>query len=82
MDALFQSREEIERTLVRLHCVPTDNRKALLAFGFQPVYPQQMKSYESRLWVRSINSGYGSSLSNGRKLLIQPAYLEEQKLRR
>jgi hypothetical protein len=78
MDALFHSREEIERALARLHCVPTDNRKVLLALGFQPMYLQLMKGYESRLWVRSIDSAYGSLLSNGRKLLVQPAYLEEK----
>ena len=82
MDALLHSREEIESALVRLHCVPTDNREALLALGFQPMYPQASKGHESRLWSRSIESGCGSSLSNGRSLVMQRAYLEEKKARR
>jgi hypothetical protein len=82
MDALFHSREEIERALVRLHCVPTDNREALLALGFEPMYPQVKKGYESHLWMRSIDSGRGSSLSNIRKLVVQRAFLEEKKIRR
>jgi hypothetical protein len=82
MDALFHSREEIERALARLHRLPTDNREAPLALGFHPLYPQLTKGYESRLWARSIDSAYGSSLSNGRKLLIQLDYFEEKKLRR
>ena len=82
MDALFHSREEIESALLRLHCVPTDNREALLALGFAPMYPKATKGYESRLWVRSIDSGYDSSLGNGRKLVLQRAFLEEKKTRR
>jgi len=82
MDALFHSREEIERALLRLHCVPSDNREALLALGFEPMYPHVTKGYKSRLWARAIDSGYGSSLSNGRKLVIQRAFLVEKKIRR
>jgi hypothetical protein len=82
MDTPFHSREQIETALVRLHCVPTDNRQALLALGFQPIYPQVTKGYTSRLWGRSIDSGYGSSLSNGRKLVIRRAFLAEEKTRR
>jgi len=82
MDALFHSREEIERALLRLHCVPTDNRDALLALGFEPMCPQITTGYKSRLWVRSIDSGYGSAQSNGRKLVLQRAFLVETKIRR
>jgi len=82
MDALFHRREDIERALVRLHCVPTDNREALLALGFEPMYPEATKGYESHLWVRSIDSGHGSSLRNGRKLVLQRAFLKETKARR
>ncbi len=82
MDALFHTREDIESALVRLHCVPTDNREALLALGFQPMYPNVARGHKSRLWVRSIDSSCGSSLRNGRKLAIQRAFLEENKTRR
>jgi hypothetical protein len=81
MDALFHSREDIERALVRLYCVPTDNRDALLALGFQPMYPQATTGYERHLWVRSIDSGHGSSLRNGRKFVLQRAFLEEANAR-
>jgi len=82
MDALFHSREDIENALVRLHCVPTDNREALLALGFVPMYPQIAKGYKSRLWVRSIDPGCNSSLHNGRKLILQRAFLAEKTTRR
>lgn len=76
MDAVFHSREEIERALLRLHCVPTDNRDALLALGFERMYPQAASGYESHLWVRSVDSGYASSLCGGRKLVMQRAFLD------
>jgi hypothetical protein len=81
MDALFHSREEIERGLRRLHCVPTDNRDALLALGFQRIYPQASSGNDSHLWVRSIDSGWGSAFGQGRKLLMQRAFLEPKSVR-
>jgi hypothetical protein len=78
MDSIFHSREEIERALRRLHCVPTDNRDALLALGFQRMYPQVKSGYHSHLWVRSVDAGYSSSLCNGRKLIMQRAFLEQR----
>jgi hypothetical protein len=84
MDGPFSAKRKVstEAGQLHLHCVPTDNREALLALGFQPMYPRATKGDESRLWSRSIESGCGSSLSNGRRLVMQRAYLEEKKSRR
>jgi hypothetical protein len=77
MDAICHSREEIERAAQRLHCVPTDNRDALIALGFERMYPQVVSGYESHLWMRPVDSGYnGGSTRNGRKLIIQRAFLD------
>jgi hypothetical protein len=79
MEAIFHNREDIEQALPRLYCVPTDNRDALLALGFQRMYPQVASGYESHLWVRSVDSGFASTLHNGRRLIMQRAYLEQRK---
>jgi hypothetical protein len=81
MDALFHSQEQIERALRRLHCVPTDNRDALLALGFQRMYPQVTSGYDSHLWVRSVDAGSSSSLCYGRRRIMQRAYLEQKRVR-
>ena len=77
MNALFHTREEIERFAQRLPCVPTDNRDALIALGFQRMYPQIPLGYESHLWTRSVdaNTSPGSS-SYARKLIVQRAFLD------
>jgi hypothetical protein len=82
VEAVLHSQEEIERALPRLPCVPTDNRDALLTLGFQRMYPQVLSGYDSHLWSRAVNSGHGSSSCNGRKLIVQRAYLEQKAERR
>lgn len=80
MDALCHSAEEIERAARFMPCVPTDNRDALIALGFEREYPQVASGYESRLWVRSVEYGYHSSGSSyARKLVQQRAYLDTRK---
>ena len=81
MDALFRSQGEIEQALRRLYCVPTDNRDALVALGFQRIYPQVASGCDSHLWARSVASGYGSPLCNAGKFVIQRAFLEQKKYR-
>jgi hypothetical protein len=77
VDALFHSREAIERALTRLHCVPTDNRDALLALGFERMYPQVGTGYYSHLWVRSIDAGDHIRPASGRRqMVVQRAYLK------
>lgn len=74
MDVLCHAREEIERLALRLPCVPTDNHDALIELGFERMYPRAASGYESRLWVRSVDSGYVGS--NGRKFIVQRAFLD------
>jgi hypothetical protein len=81
MDALCHTREEIERVAMRLPCVPTDNRDALIELGFERMYPETASGYESRLWTRSVDSGYVGS-GSGRKLIIQRAFLDASPIRR
>jgi hypothetical protein len=76
MNALCHTREEIERLAFRLPCVPTDNRDALIELGFERMYPQTASGYESHLWVRSVDSGKPGSMCNGRKLILQRAFLD------
>ena len=77
MNALCHTREEIERFALRLPCVPTDNRDALIALGFQRMYPQVPSGYESHLWTRSVDANtIAGSSSQARKLVIQRAFLE------
>jgi hypothetical protein len=68
--------EEIERAALRLPCVPTDNLDALVALGFERMYPKAASGYESHLWARSVDSGYNSPRT-GRKLIVQRAYLDQ-----
>jgi hypothetical protein len=75
VETLCHTREEIERLAMRLPCVPTDNRDALLELGFERMYPQAASGYESRLWSRSVDSGYIGS-ATGRKLIHQRAFLD------
>jgi hypothetical protein len=75
VETLCHTREEIERLAIRLPCVPTDNRDALLELGFERMYPQAASGYESRMWVRSVDSGYIGS-ATGRKLVVQRAFLD------
>jgi len=76
MDSLCHSREEIERAAVRLPCVPTDNREALIALGFERISPDAPTGYESHLWERAVDSGYRTvSMRNGRRKIVQRAYL-------
>jgi hypothetical protein len=81
MDALCHTREEIERLAMRLPCVPTDNRNALIELGFERMYPLAASGYESRLWVRSVDSGYVGSTGNGRRLIVQRAFLDGARVR-
>jgi hypothetical protein len=81
VDALCHTREEIERLVLRLPCVPTDNRDALLELGFERMYPQVASGYESRLWMRSVDSGYAGP-SKGRKFIVQRAYLDGPSINR
>ena len=77
IDMRVSLRKEIERAAPRVFCVPTDNRDALIALGFERMYPQAATGHESRLWVRSVDSGYCSGTTrNGRKLIVQRAYLD------
>ena len=76
MDALCHTQEEIERLAGRLPCVPTDNLDALIALGFERMYPQAASGYESRLWSRSMDAGYSAGSRNGRKLVVQRAFLD------
>ena len=76
MNTLCHTREEIERLAMRLPCVPTDNRDALVDLGFERMYPQASTGYESHLWTRSVDSGFTSGLGSGRKLIVQRAFLE------
>jgi hypothetical protein len=73
MDTLCHTREEIERLAFRLPCVPTDNRDALVALGFERMYPQAASGYDSHLWMRSVDSG---SRTGGRRLIVQRAFLD------
>jgi hypothetical protein len=83
MATLCHSLEEIERAAVRLPCVPTDNRDALVALGFERMYPQTTSGYDSHLWVRSVDSGCSTGLSrSGRKFVVQRAFLDAPPLRR
>lgn len=77
MEALCHTREEIERLASRLPCVPTDNRDALLALGFERMYPDATSGYDSRLWMRSVDAGtIGSSAGIGKKRIVQRAFLD------
>jgi hypothetical protein len=78
METLCHNREEIERAALRLPCVPTDNRDALIALGFERMYPQVAAGYESHLWVRSVDSGCnnGANSSGRKKLVVQRAFLD------
>lgn len=83
MDALCHTQEEIERLAFRLSCVPTDNRDALVALGFERMYPQAVSGYDSHLWTRSVDSGYSAAQGmHGRKLIVQRAFLEGSSNRR
>jgi hypothetical protein len=76
VNAIFHNREQIEWAAVRLYCVPTDNRDALLSLGFERMYPQVASGYESHLWARSIDSDYNAgTMKKGRKLVMQRAFL-------
>jgi hypothetical protein len=81
MDALCHTREEIERLAMRLPCVPTDNRDALIDLDFERMYPLAASGYESRLWVRSVDSGYVGSTGNSRELIVQRAFLDGPRAR-
>jgi hypothetical protein len=77
MGVLCHSPEEIERAALRLPCVPTDNRNALVTLGFERMYPQATSGYDSHLWVRAIDSEYSSGASGSRrKLVVQRAFLD------
>lgn len=83
MDTLCHTQEEIERLAFRLPCVPTDNRDALVALGFERMYPQAMSGYDSHLWARSVDAGYNSDGGIGRrKLIVQRAFLDGSTARR
>ncbi|MGA2394861.1 MAG: hypothetical protein ABSH03_16090 [Candidatus Lustribacter sp.] len=83
MDTLCHTREEIERLALRLPCVPTDNREALVALGFERLYPQAVSGYDSHLWTRSVDSGHNAGASgNARKLIVQRAFLDGSSPRR
>jgi hypothetical protein len=76
MATLCHNREEIEREARRLHCVPTDNRDALIALGFERMYPQVVAGYESHLWIRSVDADYhAGATGNARRRVIQRAFL-------
>ena len=75
MNTLFHSKDEIEHAALRLHCVPTDNRDALISLGFEPMYPQIASRYDSHLWARVVESNGSAGRSKGRKLVVQRAYL-------
>jgi hypothetical protein len=81
MNALCHTQEEIARLASRLPCVPTDNRDALIALGFERMYPQAVSGYESHLWMRSVDSGYAGA-AGGRKLIVQRAFLDAPAPRR
>jgi hypothetical protein len=74
MDALCHTREEIERLASRLPCVPTDNREALLALGFERMYPQAASGYDSHLWMRSVDAGDSAVI--GKRRIVQRAFLD------
>jgi hypothetical protein len=83
MEILCHTQEEIERLALRLPCVPTDNRDALVALGFERLYPRAVSGYDSHLWVRSVDSGYNAGASaDGRKLIVQRAFLDGSSARR
>lgn len=73
METLCHTQDEIERLAFRLPCVPTDNRDALLALGFERMYPQAASGYDSHLWMRAVDSGY---TAGARKLVVQRAFLD------
>ncbi len=79
MDSLCHTREEIERLAFRLPCVPTDNRDALIALGFERMYPHAASGYDSHLWMRSVDSGYNAG---ARRLIVQRAFLDAPTRRR
>ena len=79
METFCHTREEIERLAFRLPCVPTDNRDALIALGFERMYPQAASGYDSRLWMRSVASG---CTTGARKLIVQRAFLDAPGRRR
>jgi hypothetical protein len=76
VEPLCHTIEEIDRAVRGLPCVLTDNREALIALGFERMYPQCVSGYESYLWVRSVDaeSLYGSSRGH-KRLVMQRAYL-------
>ena len=77
METLCHTIEEIDRAARILMCVPTDNRDALIALGFERMYPQCASGYESHLWVRAIDAGGRYDATTGRKkLVMQRAYLD------
>jgi hypothetical protein len=79
MDTLCHTQEEIARLAFRLPCVPTDNRDALVALGFERMYPQANSGYDSHLWTRSVDSG---GHAGARKLIVQRAFLDGSSTRR
>jgi len=76
VNTVFHSKDEIERAASRLPCVPTDNLDALIALGFERMYPQISSGYDSRLWVRAVESDSCADSSRGRRRIVQRAFLE------
>jgi hypothetical protein len=76
VERLCHTIEEIDWAARRLACVPTDNREALTALGFERMHPHCASGYESHLWVRSVDADslYGSSGGHKRHV-VQRAYL-------
>lgn len=72
MGVLCRTKEEIERIASRLPCVPTDNFDAMMALGFERLYPQTASGYVSHLWARSVEL---RSIAGARKLVVQRAFL-------
>lgn len=62
---------------MRLPCVPTDNRDALISLGFERMYPDAAKGYLSHFWMRVVDSRDLGAPGTHRKMVVQRAYLDE-----
>jgi len=78
MQSTYHECEDIEWAAVRFSCVRTDNRDALIALGFQPMYPNAGSEYEKHIWARSVDCQPKTASANHlRYRIIQRAFLDE-----
>jgi hypothetical protein len=77
MYVLCRTMEQLERSTFSLSSIVTDNREALIALGFERMYPKATFGYHSHLWSRSVDVTYqGAVMRTVPKLAVQRAFLD------